>query len=117
METVPAKLTEKLIYEADELIKEGWYANKSELIRDAVRELIRKLKGITKEQDQEITKEVLSGVTANIPGLVRASFSMINNLEDVNRFVSAISEISGKDIGYYRQRYELDERTGEWRVK
>ncbi|MBS3121683.1 aminotransferase class V-fold PLP-dependent enzyme [Candidatus Woesearchaeota archaeon] len=80
-------------------------------------ELIRKLKGITKEQDQEITKEVLSGVTANIPGLVRASFSMINNLEDVNRFVSAISEISGKDIGYYRQRYELDERTGEWRVK
>jgi len=42
---------------------------------------------------------------------------MINNLEDVNRFVSAISEISGKDIGYYRQRYELDERTGEWRVK
>jgi len=44
METVPAKLTEKLIYEADELIKEGWYANKSELIRDAVRDLINKLK-------------------------------------------------------------------------
>jgi len=44
METVPAKLTERLIQEADEIIKEGWYANKSELIRDAVRDLIRKVK-------------------------------------------------------------------------
>ncbi len=44
METVPAKLTERLIREADELVKEGWYANKSELIRDAVRDLIQKIK-------------------------------------------------------------------------
>jgi len=44
METVPTKLTEKLVHEVDEIVKEGWYANKSELIRDAVRELIRKIK-------------------------------------------------------------------------
>ena len=44
MEVVPAKLTEKLIQEADEIVKEGWYASKSELIRDAVRDLIRKVK-------------------------------------------------------------------------
>jgi len=44
MKTVPAKLTERLILEADNLIKEGWYANKSELIRDAVRDLINKSK-------------------------------------------------------------------------
>ncbi|MBI2105806.1 ribbon-helix-helix protein, CopG family [Candidatus Woesearchaeota archaeon] len=44
MKTVPAKLTEKLVVEADNLIKEGWYANKSELIRDAIRELINKTK-------------------------------------------------------------------------
>lgn len=44
MLTVPTKLTERLVLEADELIKEGWYANKSELIRDAVRDLITKLK-------------------------------------------------------------------------
>ena len=42
METVPAKLTKRLIAESEEIIKEGWYANKSELIRDAVRDLIRK---------------------------------------------------------------------------
>ena len=44
MQTVPAKLTERLVLEAEELIKEGWYANKSELIRDAVRDLINKAK-------------------------------------------------------------------------
>ena len=44
MRTVPAKLTERLVLEAEELIKEGWYANKSELIRDAVRDLINKSK-------------------------------------------------------------------------
>tara|TARA_Y100000031_G_C7972344_1_gene270949 strand:+ start:303 stop:494 length:192 start_codon:yes stop_codon:yes gene_type:complete len=44
MITVPTKLTERLVLEAEELIKEGWYANKSELIRDAVRDLISKTK-------------------------------------------------------------------------
>ncbi len=54
METVPAKLTKKLVQEAEELIEEGWYANKSELIRDAVRELIRKRKA---ERIEEAIKE------------------------------------------------------------
>lgn len=44
METVPAKLTKKIVAEMEDLIKEGWYANKSELIRNAVRELIKKQK-------------------------------------------------------------------------
>jgi Arc/MetJ-type ribon-helix-helix transcriptional regulator len=42
MQTVPTKLTDRLVLEAEKLIEEGWYANKSELIRDAVRELISK---------------------------------------------------------------------------
>jgi len=44
METVPTKLTPKLIKEMENIIKEGWYVNKSELIRDAVRNLVKKLK-------------------------------------------------------------------------
>jgi len=44
MDTVPAKLTNKLVMEIEELIDEGWYANKSELIRSAVRDLINKTK-------------------------------------------------------------------------
>lgn len=43
-ETVPAKITYKLVEQMDELVREGWYANRSELVRDAIRELIRKLK-------------------------------------------------------------------------
>ena len=57
MQTVPAKLTEKLIFEADELIKEGRYANKSELIRDAVRELIKKPKA--ERLEPAIKKDIL----------------------------------------------------------
>jgi len=44
METVPAKLTRRIIAEMEELINQGWYANKSELIRNAIRELIKKQK-------------------------------------------------------------------------
>ncbi len=44
MDTVPAKVTPKLVQEMDELVKDGWYANRSEVIRDAVRELVRKMK-------------------------------------------------------------------------
>jgi putative addiction module CopG family antidote len=44
METVPAKLTKRIVSEMEEMIKEGWYANKSELIRAAIRELIKKQK-------------------------------------------------------------------------
>jgi Arc/MetJ-type ribon-helix-helix transcriptional regulator len=44
METVPTKLTKKLVSEMDALIHEGWYANKSELMRDAIRDLVKKLK-------------------------------------------------------------------------
>lgn len=42
METIPAKITGRLESEMDELIREGWFANRSELIRTAVRELVRK---------------------------------------------------------------------------
>ncbi len=42
MDTVPAKLTPRLVAEVDEMVREGWYANRSELIRDAVREAVRR---------------------------------------------------------------------------
>ena len=44
MECVPAKLTKRIVDEMEEIINQGWYANKSELIRDAIRELIKKQK-------------------------------------------------------------------------
>jgi len=44
METIPAKITTKLQQEIDEIIKEGWYANRSDFIRDAVRDKISRIK-------------------------------------------------------------------------
>jgi len=42
LETVTAKLTPRLAAEIDALVDEGWYANRSEAIRDAVRNLVDK---------------------------------------------------------------------------
>ena len=42
MNTIPAKLTPRLVAEVDEMVREGWYANRSELIRDAVRQAVRR---------------------------------------------------------------------------
>ncbi|KAF5424775.1 MAG: Transcriptional regulator, contains Arc/MetJ-type RHH (ribbon-helix-helix) DNA-binding domain [Candidatus Methanocomedens sp.] len=42
MQIIPAKLTSKLVAELDALIKEGWYANRSEAIRDAVRSMVER---------------------------------------------------------------------------
>lgn len=50
METVPAKITPKLVAEIDELVTDGWYANRSEVIRDAVRGLVQRLKAEKLEQ-------------------------------------------------------------------
>jgi len=42
LQTIPAKLTSKLVAELDALIKEGGYANRSEAIRDAVRNMVER---------------------------------------------------------------------------
>ncbi|VVC00298.1 Putative nickel-responsive regulator [uncultured archaeon] len=44
MEMVPSKMTPKLVQEMDSLVEEGWYANRSEVVRDAVRDLVKKMK-------------------------------------------------------------------------
>ncbi len=44
METLLTKITPRLIREMDKIIREGWFANRSELIRAAIREKIRKMK-------------------------------------------------------------------------
>ena len=55
--------------------------------------LLRKLKNISQKEDCRISIEVEKGKTACIPGIVRASFAIYNNIEDVDRLVNAIKEI------------------------
>ncbi|HLC75436.1 MAG TPA: ribbon-helix-helix domain-containing protein [Candidatus Nanoarchaeia archaeon] len=60
MEAIPAKMTPKLVQEMDQIVKEGWYANRSELMRDALREMIRKLK--TERLEAAIKEDVKWGL-------------------------------------------------------
>src|SRR3989338_11028162 len=73
-------------------------------------ELIRKMKNISDEQDRALAEEVQEGITRNIPGMVRASFSLINRCEDVSRFVSAVDEMVSRGSGFYGKRYRQDEK-------
>jgi len=53
-------MTPKLVQEMDQIVKEGWYANRSELMRDALREMIRKLK--TERLEAAIKEDVKWGL-------------------------------------------------------
>ena len=60
MKTIPAKITERLELEMEEIISEGWYANKSEFIRSAIREMIRKTK--TESLENAIKEDIEWGL-------------------------------------------------------
>ena len=62
METVTteAKLTPKLLEELENIIKEGWYTDRSDAIRDAVRKLIMERR-LSKEE-RNIIKDVEWGL-------------------------------------------------------
>ena len=59
--TTEAKLTPKLLEELENIIKEGWYTDRSEAIRDAVRKLIVERR-LSKEE-RNIVKDVLWGLS------------------------------------------------------
>ncbi len=77
-------------------------------------ELIRKLKNIFSMEDKKIESEIDTEITKNIPGVVRASFSIFNSLEDVDRFVKAIQEIVKTRPKEYEKKYIRDEKTGRY---
>ena len=77
-------------------------------------EFMRKIKTVSNEQDQKISEEIDIGITRSIPGVVRASFGLVNNQEDVARLVSAVTEIAHNGIEHYAQHYMQDNTTGMW---
>ena len=56
METVTAKLTERLATELDALVDAGWFANRSDAIRAAVRDMVeqRRLQRLEQAVDEDI---------------------------------------------------------------
>lgn len=77
-------------------------------------EIMRTLKNVSAEEDKTIAEDVDRGITRNIPGIVRASFGLVNKREDVDRFVTAVSEIAQHNLTYYAHKYHQDSKTGRW---
>ena len=82
-----------------------------------VYEFLRKLKGISRQEDFKISREIDEEITVNIPRLVRASFGLSNSIEDVDRFVDAIKDMVKKGPKYYIDNYYKNEKSGEWILK
>ena len=53
-DSVPTKFPSRMVEEMNEIVEDGWYANRSELVRDAVRQKIRDMKS---EQLEDAIKE------------------------------------------------------------
>jgi len=77
-------------------------------------EFMRKIKNISDEQDQKISEEIDRRITRSIPGVVRASFGLVNNQEDVTRLISAVNEITHNGIEHYSGIYKQDTTVGLW---
>ncbi len=66
METIQIRLTSKLVEKLGELVKQGYYPNKSEAVRDAVRRLIleHELGELGEEMEHaEVKKQVAEKVS------------------------------------------------------
>jgi Arc/MetJ-type ribon-helix-helix transcriptional regulator len=56
METVTAKLTDRLTHELDALVQQGWFANRSDAVRCAVRDMVeqRRMQRLEQAVDEDI---------------------------------------------------------------
>ena len=57
MKNISIRLPDKLLEEIDKLVTEGTYANRTEALRDAARQLLRAQKGILQGKPPQIPKD------------------------------------------------------------
>ena len=69
------------------------------------------LLGLSPEQADGVRERMQAGDRSNMPGLIRASFGLYNNFEDVDAFVDALKHI---EQGEYRGVYIQNKATGEY---
>ena len=72
------------------------------------------LLGLDSRQVEEARRRMLAGDKSEMPGLVRASFGLYNNLEEVDRFCEALSRIAR---GEFAGRYRQDRASGEYHLE
>jgi cysteine desulfurase / selenocysteine lyase len=70
---------------------------------------VKRLIGLTPEEDKRLTAEMISGDKSAIPGLVRASLGCYSNEEDLDLFLDMLKEIVN---GKFKGEYVLNSTTG-----
>lgn len=75
---------------------------------------VKRMIGISPEEDRRLTSEMISGDKSNIPGLVRASLGCYSNREDIDIFLDMLHKIVS---GGYRGEYALNAKTGTFSAK
>jgi selenocysteine lyase/cysteine desulfurase len=75
---------------------------------------VKRMLGITPEEDRRLTNEMITGDKSNIPGLVRASLGCYSNEEDIDIFIDMLKNIVA---GKYRGEYALNRTTGTYSAK
>jgi selenocysteine lyase/cysteine desulfurase len=70
-----------------------------------------RLMGVDNKSLSNLGEEVVAGDKRHMPGLVRASFGIYNNRDEIDRFVAALEKIAAGDFnGDYRQ----NKKTGDF---
>ena len=72
---------------------------------------IKCLLGVTVEETKILEEKILSQDRSTIPGAVRISFGMYNNIEEIDRMVDVLKLITQDK---YEGEYELQTETGEY---
>lgn len=76
------------------------------------------LLGVREDAAEKVRSNIIQGDRRDMPGMVRVSFGLYNNLADIDRLVDALKCIrTGKYKGYYRQVKATGETIPEgWEV-
>ena len=72
------------------------------------------LLGLSPDETNQVRQQMLNGNKSNMPGMIRISFGLYNNFEDIDRLVTAIKDIIA---GQYKGVYSQDIRSGEYHPK
>jgi len=66
---------------------------------------------VSDDDAREMEREILARDRTRLPGTVRASFGLYNTVAEVDRLVSALTDIAA---GRYSDEYILDPEKGEY---
>jgi cysteine desulfurase / selenocysteine lyase len=69
------------------------------------------LLGLTHAESRLVRQRMLDGDRSDMPGLIRASFGLYNTIDEVERFIQALTRISR---GEYTGTYTQDRASGEY---